>query len=69
MKWDGVIKETKGTKKRKKTLKNKYGKENYDDYEKCIKDLKGKEGYTLDGGGKGTGKYNIYAICSKALKK
>lgn len=69
MKFNQVLNEAKGARKRKKTLKSKYGKKNYKDYEKCIKDLKGKDGYTLDGGGEGTGKYNIYAICNKALKK
>lgn len=69
MKFEQVIDEAKGTRKRKQTLKKKYGEKNYDDYEKCIKDLKGKEGYTTQGGGEGTGKYNIYAICNKALKK
>lgn len=69
MEWREAIKEAKGERKRKQSLKDKYGEKNYKDYEDCVKKLKGKEGYTIKGGGKGTGKYNIYAVCSKALKK
>lgn len=68
MEWEQVVNEAKGTRKRKQTLKQKYGEKNYNEYEKCVKKLKGKKGYTKDGGGPGTGKYNIYAVCNKALK-